>query len=103
MAAASAWGVGEWDSMDEFVQFIKSDYPDGSFFRTILHLHRNEFQMAEACIDQTREMLQSELAALVRKSYSRAYNVVVRVQMLTELEEIILLSCQQISLRGKSK
>lgn len=34
-------------------------------------------------------MLDTELKALVGESYARAYNVVVRVQVLSELEEIL--------------
>jgi FKBP12-rapamycin complex-associated protein len=40
-------------------------------------------------IDKTRNMLDTELTALVGESYNRAYATVVRVQMMAELEEII--------------
>lgn len=36
-----------------------------------------------------RELLGTELAALVGESYDRAYGDMVRVQQLTELEEVI--------------
>lgn len=40
-------------------------------------------------IERSRELLGSELAALVGESYERAYGDMVRVQQLTELEEVI--------------
>lgn len=40
-------------------------------------------------IEKARNGLDTELSALLGESYNRAYNVVVRVQMLAELEEII--------------
>lgn len=42
-----------------------------------------------ACIERSRELLGQELAALVGESYERAYQNMVRVQQLTELEETI--------------
>ena len=40
-------------------------------------------------VEHARELLGSELAALVGESYERAYPDMVRVQQLTELEEVI--------------
>ena len=44
---------------------------------------------AAANVDHARELLGTELAALVGESYERAYGDMVRVQQLTELEEVI--------------
>ncbi len=41
------------------------------------------------CVDRSRELLGTELAALVGESYERAYGDMVRVQQLTELEETV--------------
>ncbi|KAI1846264.1 hypothetical protein JX266_007789 [Neoarthrinium moseri] len=90
LATAAAWGQGKWDSMDNYLQSMKRHSPDRSFFGAIIALHRNQFREAAACIQQTREGLDTELSALVSESYNRAYQVVVRVQMLAELEEIIV-------------
>ena len=40
-------------------------------------------------VEHARELLGTELAALVGESYERAYPDMVRVQQLTELEEVI--------------
>ncbi|KAI1373105.1 FAT-domain-containing protein [Hypoxylon crocopeplum] len=90
LATAAAWGLGKWDSMDNYLQSMKRNSPDRSFFGAILALHRNQFREAALCIQQTREGLDTELSALVSESYNRAYQVIVRVQMLAELEEIIV-------------
>jgi FAT domain len=42
-----------------------------------------------AHVDKARDLLGTELAALVSESYERAYQDMVRVQQLTELEEVI--------------
>lgn len=90
LATAAAWGLGKWDSMDNYLQSMKRNSPDRSFFGAILALHRNQFGEAAKCIQTTREGLDTELSALVSESYNRAYQVIVRVQMLAELEEIIV-------------
>ncbi|ODA76987.1 hypothetical protein RJ55_07504 [Drechmeria coniospora] len=90
LATAAAWGLGKWDSMDNYLSSLKRHSPDRSFFGAILSLHRNQFREAITCIEQAREGLDTELSALVSESYNRAYQVVVRVQMLAELEELIV-------------
>ncbi|KAK0702845.1 target of rapamycin [Apiosordaria backusii] len=90
LATTAAWGLGKWDSMDIYLQSMKRFSPDRAFFGAILSLHRNQFREALGCIDQAREGLDTELSALVSESYNRAYQVVVRVQMLAELEELII-------------
>ncbi|PNY25181.1 Phosphatidylinositol 3-kinase tor2 [Tolypocladium capitatum] len=90
LATAAAWGLGKWDSMDNYLSSLKRHSPDRSFFGAILALHRNQFREAISCVEQAREGLDTELSALVSESYNRAYQVVVRVQMLAELEELIV-------------
>lgn len=89
LAAAAAWGRGQWELMDSYLSVMKEQSPDRSFFGAILALHRNQFDEAAMYIEKARSGLDTELSALLGESYNRAYDVVVRVQMLAELEEII--------------
>lgn len=89
LAAAAAWGLGQWELMDNYLQVMKYNSPDRSFFGAILAIHRDQFEEAHGFIARAREGLDSELSALLGESYTRAYGVIVRVQMLAELEEII--------------
>lgn len=89
LAAAAAWGLGQWERMDTYITVMKTESPDRAFFNAILSLHRNNFEEASKYIVSARDLLVTEITALVSESYSRAYSVVVRVQMLAELEEII--------------
>ena len=50
------------------------------------------FLWLAANVDTARGLLGTELAALVGESYDRAYGDMVRVQQLTELEEVIAYS-----------
>ncbi|KAH9825549.1 TOR1 phosphatidylinositol 3-kinase [Teratosphaeria destructans] len=89
LAAAAAWGMGQWEVMDTYLSVMKPASPDRSFFGAILSIHRNQFDEAHAHISKARDGLDTELSALLGESYTRAYGVIVRVQMLAELEEII--------------
>lgn len=89
LAAAAAWGLNQWDAMENYINVMKDTTPDGAFFSAILALHRNNFEYALSRIMLARRLLNTELTALVGESYARAYSVVVRVQMLAEMEEII--------------
>ncbi|CAG8540856.1 14593_t:CDS:10, partial [Acaulospora colombiana] len=91
-AAAGAWSLGKWNLMEDYIPTIKQESPDRSFYQAVLALHKNQYAEAVRHIDKTRDLLDTELTALVGESYNRAYryfSVVVRVQMLAELEEII--------------
>lgn len=89
-AAAAAWGLGQWEQMEEYIALLKAESPDRTFFRAILAMHRNRYAEAEKFINKTRDLLDTELTALLGESYNRAYATVVRVQMLAELEEMIV-------------
>ncbi|ERT00909.1 Atypical/PIKK/FRAP protein kinase [Sporothrix schenckii ATCC 58251] len=90
LATAAAWGLNKWDLMDMYLQAMKRNSTDRAFFGAILALHRNQYREAAICVEQARQGLDVELSALVTESYTRAYQVIVRVQMLAELEELIV-------------
>lgn len=43
MAAAAAWGLGQWDAMERYVGYIPRDTTDGAFYRAVLAVHRDQF------------------------------------------------------------
>ncbi|RDB15759.1 Serine/threonine-protein kinase tor2, partial [Hypsizygus marmoreus] len=89
MATAAAWSLREWDSMDDYITTMKTDSPDRAFYRAILSVHQNQFPKALVQIAKARDLLDPELSSFVGEGYGRSYNVMVRAQMLSELEEII--------------
>ena len=105
LAAAASWGLAQWESMDHYIAVLKHDSADRAWFRAILSIHRGQFHKAQSHINKARDLLDTELTTLVGESYNRAYesvflpfsllrltvfcSAVVRIQMLSELEEII--------------
>jgi phosphatidylinositol kinase/protein kinase (PI-3 family) len=102
--------------MAHYAKYIPADSVDGAFFRSILSVHEYAISehghapVGEACsyvqhassnpkwrgalrnISRTRALVdQRGLAALVGESYNRAYDQLLMLQRLTELEEILCL------------
>lgn len=89
IAASAAWGMGNWNAMEEYAKFIKSDTTDSSFYKAVLAVHREQYSVAQKLIDKARDLIDTDLTAMVSESYNRAYSAMVQVVMLSELEEVI--------------
>lgn len=89
LAAAAAWGLQHWESMERYVKIIPRDSQDGAFYRAIMAVHKLHYDEAQYFINLARDLLDTELTAMAGESYQRAYGAMVFVQMLSELEEVI--------------
>ncbi|KAJ9051250.1 phosphatidylinositol kinase- protein kinase tor1 [Entomophthora muscae] len=89
LAAAAEWGIGRYDMVQQYIHSMKPDSADHSFFQAILALHAHDFDKVRQSIDTARDLLDTELTALITESFSRAYHVLVRVQILSEIEEVV--------------
>ncbi|XP_047315173.1 serine/threonine-protein kinase TOR isoform X1 [Impatiens glandulifera] len=106
LAANAAWNMGEWDQMAEYVSRLDDGdetkfrvlgsttvtgdgSSNGTFFRAVLSIRKGKYDEAREYVERARKCLATELAALVLESYERAYTNMVRVQQLSELEEVI--------------
>jgi FKBP12-rapamycin complex-associated protein len=89
LAAASSFGLHDYRSMERYVNVIQRDTQDGAFYRAILAIHKEDYEMAQKFIDSARDLLDNELTAMASESYQRAYGAMVMVQMLSELEEVM--------------
>jgi len=94
LAAAAEFHLRDWDRMGVFVDALagaQSSSYEGCLYSAILAIHRKSYSEASQLISKAREMLDPELTALVGESYTRAYSSMIKVQQLTELDEIIKL------------
>ncbi|RWS10462.1 hypothetical protein B4U79_12736 [Dinothrombium tinctorium] len=89
MAAAAAWGLGQWEDMEEYTNHIKKETTESSFFQAVLEIHNEHFSAAQLLIDKARDLIDTDLTAMAGESHSRAYGAMVQVMMLSELEEVI--------------
>eukprot|EP00887_Chlorella_sp_A99_P006163 scaffold3.g6163.t1 len=103
IAAHAAWQLGDWAGMRLYVDVVNhgasaAATSEGSFLSAVLNVKNCEYGMASRNVERARELLGTELAALVGESYERAYGDMVRVQQLTELEEILAVRGAQLGL-----
>ncbi|CAG9112211.1 unnamed protein product [Plutella xylostella] len=89
LAAASAWGLKEWESMAQYVTCLPENTQDGAFYRAVLAIHDGDWDLSRLFVDQARTILDSELTAVAGESYQRAYGALVNAQLLAELEEVV--------------
>lgn len=106
IAAHAAWQMGNWESMQQYVDVLSTHQPgggssEGAFLSAILHVRQNDLADAAAATERARELLGVDMAALVGESYERAYGDMVRMQQLTELEEIVVVKAAEITKNGK--
>ena len=74
LAASAAWGMNQWENMDNYVAYMKENSSNRLFFRAVHLIQRNDFPPAMKLIQQTRQVLDAELTTLIGESYSRAYS-----------------------------
>lgn len=102
LAAKAAWSMQAWDRLESYVNILDPHKPDGAFLRCLVALQKGRYEEAQECVNTTRylgslrsflisrrDILSAQLPALVGESYQRAYEVLVSVQELAEIEDII--------------
>ena len=89
MGAAASWGLSDWDSMDKYVKLLPEKSYEGSLYRAVLSINSNEFHKTVSYVQDTRDMLDTDLTSMAFQSYDRAYQAIIECQVLSELEEII--------------
>ena len=74
MAAAAAWSLHEWDSMDDYISSMKGiqHSPDVHFYKAIISVHQNQFPRALVHISRARDLLDPDLS-FTGEGYGRSY------------------------------
>ena len=47
MASAAAWGLGQWENMEEYVHSVPNNTMVYPLFQSVLHIHRGQFAEAQ--------------------------------------------------------
>eukprot|EP01063_Lacrimia_lanifica_P018146 TRINITY_DN2509_c0_g1_i1.p1 TRINITY_DN2509_c0_g1~~TRINITY_DN2509_c0_g1_i1.p1 ORF type:complete len:2948 (+),score=888.97 TRINITY_DN2509_c0_g1_i1:584-8845(+) len=108
MVAHAAWLMSSWTVMDEATRYMDGGELEATpaplvkvgessrmtdttakFYRAVLAFHRGEVETGRRYVRVCREMMDTDLSTQVAESYGRAYELVVCLQQLTELEEVI--------------
>ncbi|KAG0671444.1 phosphatidylinositol kinase- protein kinase tor1 [Maudiozyma exigua] len=89
LTAGAVWNLGRWDLMEKYVNHITPNTFDREYFDAIFAVHRNNFNRAENHIASARNLLMTDMSSSLNESYSRTYGFIIRLQILSELEEVI--------------
>jgi len=73
LACASAWGLRDWARLGEYCRALNPKSVDAPFFQTILSVKDKDWERARQLITVTRDLVDTELTALLSESYNRAY------------------------------
>ena len=92
-AASAAWHLHDWSAMATFLEDLKETNVESLMMRTVLQLQKAsspaEFEHVRFLIDKTRDAVDVEMTPLLAESYQRAYDALINVQLLSEMEEVI--------------
>jgi hypothetical protein len=90
MACMADIGLTDWEGLERRVAaLVDSDDSDSLFYRAVAAVHGNDFIGALKHVDSCRNSLDVLLTTVWSESYTRAYEPLLRIQQLTELEEIV--------------
>ena len=88
-ATHAAWGLNSLNDMITYSTCIEPTHEDADMLRAIVKILGRDFERARELISHARSRLDLKLPALLAESYGRAYDTLVNLQILEELEEVI--------------
>jgi hypothetical protein len=103
IAVEASWRLGRWESLAELVDVkgTSSIDSDGSYQVSLGHvmlgLHTKDLESVTSGLKRARGALMEGLSSVARESYSRAYDRIIRLQSLREIEDASHLVCAEDS------
>jgi serine/threonine-protein kinase mTOR len=93
-AAAAACNLHKFDALQSYLLHLNDNNVDTVLMKTLSALQKagdsaDSLQEVREMVGRSRDLIDTELTALVAESYQRAYDALVSVQILSEMEEII--------------
>eukprot|EP01060_Flectonema_neradi_P007848 TRINITY_DN15560_c0_g1_i5.p1 TRINITY_DN15560_c0_g1~~TRINITY_DN15560_c0_g1_i5.p1 ORF type:complete len:3059 (+),score=454.29 TRINITY_DN15560_c0_g1_i5:148-9177(+) len=87
--ARAAWMLREWGDMENATTLMEPDNIQKHIHLAVLSVQKDDLKAGTMSIEDARKLIQPDIAALASESYSRAYPLIVKLQVLSELEEVI--------------
>uniref|UniRef100_A0A6B2KWH7 Serine/threonine-protein kinase TOR n=1 Tax=Arcella intermedia TaxID=1963864 RepID=A0A6B2KWH7_9EUKA len=81
--------LGNWTNLERHLACLDKYSADRAFYRAVVAISEDDYETCRKSIFHCRELVSNKLTTLMGESYSRAYSDMVRIQQLSELEEII--------------
>ena len=88
-ATHAAWGLNSIEDMLLYSSSIESTHEDADMLQAVVNILNSNFDNAHELISHARSQLDLKLPTLVAESYARAYDTLINLQVLEEMEEVI--------------
>ena len=89
LALRACWALGNWEEMPTYVSALPEKSYKQNYYKAACALHDKDTYKAVKLIQECRDLVDNELTTLVKESYNRAYQTLVQVKHLSEMEEVI--------------
>ncbi|KRX06464.1 Rapamycin-binding domain [Pseudocohnilembus persalinus] len=89
LAANAAMNLGSWDKLEKCVKQLPNENTDKEFWQAAVCINQKKYFEAREYIKRSITKLDSKVSGLLLESYNRAYDNLLRLQQLFEMEEII--------------
>jgi FKBP12-rapamycin complex-associated protein len=88
-AAKACIQLGKWDLLEKFTERINTRKDDNNYYEAIISIHKSDFEAAKVFIKKSRKHCENFLVGINKQTYFNNYDRLVRLQILSEMEEII--------------
>ncbi|EAS01249.1 phosphatidylinositol 3- and 4-kinase family protein (macronuclear) [Tetrahymena thermophila SB210] len=90
LAANAAMNLGNWELLENFCDNLpEENSQDKQFWQAAISISKGQYEEAKNLISESINKLDSQVSGLLLESYSRAYESILRLQQLFEMQEII--------------
>ena len=89
LALRACWALGNWAEMPTYIAALPEKSFKQNYYKAACALHEKDTYNAVRLIQDCRDLVDNELTTLVKESYNRAYQTLVLVKHLSEMEEVI--------------
>ena len=88
-SARASIQLGRWDLLEKYAERINSRREDNNYYDAIVAISHNDMRAARTSIKKSRRYLENFLVGINRQTYHNNYDKLIRLQILSEMEEII--------------
>jgi FKBP12-rapamycin complex-associated protein len=88
-AAKACIQLGKWELLEKFTERINTRKDDNNYYEAIISIHKGDFEAAKVSIKKSRKHCENFLVGINKQTYFNNYDRLVRLQILSEMEEII--------------
>ena len=88
-AARATIQLGKWDSLEKYSERINTRKDDGNYYEAMIAISRKDFKTAKSAIKKSRKYHENFLVGINRQTYHNNYDKLIKLQILSEMEEIM--------------